>query len=75
MHKLGTRIAIGKWYWDIGFDFELLCNPVALNLLYVQATAEIERGWIPVTEDLRSRLNMLQGRNKKEEVFNPCYKI
>lgn len=72
MNKLGTRIALGKWYWDIGFDFELLNNPVALNLAYIQANAEVERGWIPVTEDLRQRLNTLHDKNKKEDVINFC---
>lgn len=70
MNKLGTRIAIGKWYWDTGFDFELFSHPVALNLLYLQATAEVERGWIPVKDDLRRRLSTLQDKNKKEEVIS-----
>lgn len=68
MHKMGTRIVIGKWYWDVAFDFEMLHDSVALNLLYIQASAEVERGWIPVTEELQRRLNTLKERNTKEEV-------
>ncbi|OXU28479.1 hypothetical protein TSAR_013359 [Trichomalopsis sarcophagae] len=67
MHKMGTRIVIGKWYWDVAFDFEMLNDSVALNLLYIQANAEVERGWIPATEELKRRLNTLKERNAKEE--------
>lgn len=68
MHKMGTRIVIGKWYWDVAFDFELLHDSVALNLLYIQAGAEVERGWIPITEALEHRLSTLKERNGKQEV-------
>lgn len=68
MHKINTRIAIGKWYWDSSFDFELLHDSVALNLLYIQAAAEVERGWIPTTRELQQRLNNLRDCSRKEEV-------
>ena len=69
MHKMGTKIVIGKWYWDTLLDSELLNDSVALELLYTQAHAEIERGWIPASEELQRRLRTLKERNEKTEVI------
>lgn len=43
-------------------------DPVALNLLYVQATAEIERGWILLNGDTKNRLDVYQKKGRKQEV-------
>lgn len=57
---------------------------VALNLLYAQAVAEVERGWVLADMDTRDMLSSLQSRGEKEEVREAttaadvkccCYKI
>lgn len=68
MHKIETRIVLGKWYWDIGFDLDLLQDSVASNLLYSQAVAEIERGWILTSGETHNNLKILKERNQKDEV-------
>lgn len=62
-------------------------DPVAVNLLYVQTVAEIEKGWIIATRDIKSQLTSLQVSLAKKEYmelaqtlkyygfiqFIPCY--
>ncbi|XP_014214443.1 sorting nexin-17 [Copidosoma floridanum] len=67
MRKIGTRIVIGKWYWDTEYDKNLLHDPMALKLLYAQALSEVERGWILTTEDIKCRLDSLKSRGSKEK--------
>lgn len=67
MSSMGTRIVLRKNYWDITYDIELLNDPVTLNLLYIQATAEIRSGWILVTKEVQHQLdNLGKSRNRKE---------
>lgn len=42
-------------------------DPIALNLLYVQTVAELERGWIICTKDTRLHLTKLQAKLAKKE--------
>ncbi|XP_014228366.1 sorting nexin-17 [Trichogramma pretiosum] len=67
INKIGTRIVLGKWYWDIGYDLELLEDPVARHLLYLQASAEEERGCIPTTEKIKLQLISLKDSDNEEE--------
>lgn len=74
-------------YWDSNFDFELMNDSVAVNLLYVQTVAEVEKGWIIATRDIKSQLTSFQVSLAKKEYielaqkmkyygflhFTPCY--
>ncbi|XP_012228574.1 sorting nexin-17 [Linepithema humile] len=87
MSSMGAVIVLRKSYWDTTYDLELLNDPVALNLLYVQTAAEIRSKWIPVTKEVQHHLENLQrSENTKEYVnvarylkyygyvqFAPCY--
>ena len=55
-------------YWDPGYDLELMSNQVALNLLYVQTVADVERGWVVSSKDVKQHLASLQARGGKKEV-------
>lgn len=70
MSSMDTRIVLRKNYWDTTYDLELLNDPVTLNLLYIQAAAEIRSGWILVTKEVQHQLENLQkSRSKKEVCF------
>ncbi|XP_068916093.1 sorting nexin-17 isoform X2 [Tenebrio molitor] len=76
-----------KSYWDCNYDQELMTDPVALNLLYVQTVCDVEKGWINCTRDVKMKLSNLQSRLVKREYielartlkyygfmqFMPCY--
>lgn len=67
MSSMGAKIVLRKSYWDTTYDLELLNDPVTLNLLYVQTTAEICSRWILTNKDTQYHLENLQkSRNKKE---------
>lgn len=72
LHIIGSRVVLGKNYWDIGYDFKLMNNEVAMNLLYIQAVAEIQWGWISITDELKNQLTVLQKHGKKKEVWRNC---
>ncbi|XP_058794452.1 sorting nexin-17 [Phymastichus coffea] len=67
MHKIETRIILGKWYWNIEFDLDLLQDSIASNLLYNQAVAEVERGWVLTSEEIHQNLKILKEQNQKDE--------
>lgn len=74
-------------YWDSNYDSELIMDPVALNLVYVQTVTEVEKGWISCTRDIKSQLANFQSKLAKREYielartlkyygfmqFLPCY--
>ncbi|KAJ8955471.1 hypothetical protein NQ318_003571 [Aromia moschata] len=69
-HKImrdANKIVIRKSYWDINYDFELMTDPVALNLLYAQTAMEIGKGWIIANE--RTQKLKYYGFTQ----FMPCY--
>jgi len=69
-NKLGShRIVLRKSYWDMAFDDDLMENKVTMNLLYVQAISDIERGWVKVTKDQMKHLKTLQQRGSKKELL------
>jgi len=70
MNSTDTRIVLRKNYWDTTYDVELLNDPVTLNLLYIQAVAEICSGWIPVTKEVRYQLENLQKSESRKEVYS-----
>lgn len=82
-----NRIVLRKSYWDKEYDLELITDPVALNLLYIQTVSDIERCWIYCTKEAKTQLVKLQARLAKREYvelartqkyygflqFSPCY--
>lgn len=54
-------------YWDKDYDLELMSDPVALNLLYIQAVSDIERGWTFCTNETKHTLANLQAQLAKKE--------
>lgn len=74
-------------YWDNNLDVELMKDPIALNLLYVQTLTDVERGLIICSNDIKMQLASLQGRLEKRAYielastlkyygfihFMPCY--
>lgn len=74
MHSIGSRVVLGKNYWDVGHDLELMSDAVSMNLLYIQAIAEVRRGWIRVTDELKDRMSVLETHRKKKEVCIHLYR-
>ncbi|XP_076246774.1 sorting nexin 17 [Calliopsis andreniformis] len=70
IHTIGSRVVLGKNYWDVGYDLELMNNAVALNLLYIQSVAEVQRGWILATDAAKDRLNDLQNHGQTKEYLD-----
>lgn len=73
-----TKYAIELFYssyWDTSFDYELLNDPVALNLLYVQTMAELEKGWILAIKEVKSQLTTLQVSLAKREYIELAQKL
>jgi sorting nexin-17 len=61
------RIVLRKRYWDSAFDKDLLENKVTMNLLYVQACNDLERGWVLASKEQLSHLERLQKKGSKRE--------
>lgn len=65
----GHKCVLRKCYWDAAYDQELMRDPVALNLLYIQTVSDNER-WPVVAEtspQTRDELASLQSRGNKKE--------
>ncbi|UYV78387.1 SNX17 [Cordylochernes scorpioides] len=60
-------LVLRKSYWDMGYDTEVSRDPAGLHLLYVQAVAEVEWGWLRAGPDSRQQLDSLQARGAKKE--------
>lgn len=73
--KDANKIVLRKSYWDSAYDFELMNDPVSLNLLYVQTVIEIEKGWILATRDIKSKLSSLQVSLAKKEYIELAQKL
>ncbi|XP_046825698.1 sorting nexin-17 [Vespa crabro] len=67
MCTLGIRVVLGRNYWDIEHDLEILDDSVGLSLLYNQTVAEIQRGWILITDEVQNCLENLQKNETKKE--------
>lgn len=61
------KIFIRKSYWDPMFDDDLIGDPVAMNLLYVQAVSDVERRWIITNKETQRQLASLQAKGSKKE--------
>lgn len=62
-----NRIVLRKSYWDKDIDLQLMSDPVALNLLYVQTVSDVERSWIYCSKETRNQLANLQAQLAKKE--------
>ncbi|XP_067929125.1 sorting nexin-17-like [Watersipora subatra] len=61
------RLVLRKSFWDTSMDEDLIEDRVAMNLLYVQATSDIDRGWVVADKEQHKRLAALQQKNSKKE--------
>nr|XP_033331517.1 sorting nexin-17 isoform X2 [Megalopta genalis] len=70
MHNIGRKIVLGKNYWDVAYDLELMNNAAAMKLLYVQAVSEVQRGWVIAKDELKDYLITLHNQGKKKEYLD-----
>ena len=61
-------ILVRKSYWDTDYDDDLHQDKAALNIIYWQALHEIEKSYVPASQEIRNRLTSLQARGDKIEV-------
>jgi hypothetical protein len=71
--KLLLYTCFSSSYWDPGYDLELVSNQVALNMLYIQTVADVERGWVLSSKEMKQQLALLQARGAKREVRYQAY--
>lgn len=45
-----------------------MSDKIALNLLYIQTSSDVDRGWILTTNEIKDQLNILQSNGNKKEV-------
>uniref|UniRef100_A0A6B0VBH6 Sorting nexin-17 n=2 Tax=Ixodes ricinus TaxID=34613 RepID=A0A6B0VBH6_IXORI len=63
----GHCLVVRKSYWDSGWDRALLDDRVALNLGYVQALSDLDRGWVLAPKETQRQLAALQAKGSKRE--------
>lgn len=56
LHRPHQRIQLRKAYWDISIDQVLYDDPIALNLLYIEAIADIKNEFITVPDEVQDEL-------------------
>ncbi|KAI8497403.1 PREDICTED: sorting nexin-17-like [Branchiostoma belcheri] len=61
------RIVLRKNFWEPSMDNDLLDDRIAMNLLYVQAVNDIERGWVFASKEVHKQLAALQTKGSKKE--------
>lgn len=70
INSTDMRIVLRKNYWDTTYDVELLNDPITLNLLYIQVSAEIRSNWISVTKEVQHELENLEKSGSRKEYLN-----
>lgn len=45
-----------------------MLDKIALNLLYIQTSSDVDRGWILTTNEVKDQLDALQSNGNKKEV-------
>lgn len=60
-------VMIRKSYWDAALDEDLFGDRVALNVLYLIAHHEVEKGHVVASKEVRHRLTALQAMGEKVE--------
>ncbi|XP_020895527.1 sorting nexin-17-like [Exaiptasia diaphana] len=61
------RIAVRKSFWDSKIEDKILEDKIGMNLLYVQAVSDIEKGWVVGPKEAYSRLAELKQSGSKKE--------
>ncbi|XP_058065184.1 sorting nexin-17 [Anopheles bellator] len=69
------RLVLRTGYWDPCYDLVLMRDRIALNLLYLQALSDVDRGWIVTTRDLLEELTNIQARGNKSEYLEIVRKL
>nr|XP_040235779.2 sorting nexin-17 [Anopheles coluzzii]XP_040235780.2 sorting nexin-17 [Anopheles coluzzii] len=69
------KLVLRTGYWDACYDLELMRDRIALNLLYLQAMSDVERGWIVTTRDQSEQLTNMQARGSKSEYLDVVRKL
>uniref|UniRef100_A0A182WF87 PX domain-containing protein n=1 Tax=Anopheles minimus TaxID=112268 RepID=A0A182WF87_9DIPT len=69
------KLVLRTGYWDPCYDVELMRDRIALNLLYIQALSDVERGWIVTSRDLNEQLTNMQARGSKSEYLDVVRKL
>lgn len=64
------QIVIRKNFWDSSYDLDLMRDKIALNLLYIQAVSDLERGWLIANSEHLECLSSLHVSGKKIEYLN-----
>jgi len=64
------RIVIRKNYWSAKYDDEIIEDRIAMNLLYVQISDDLERGWMLCSDAEKTKLDKLQADGLRKEVLN-----
>ncbi|XP_030748577.1 sorting nexin-17 isoform X2 [Sitophilus oryzae] len=72
--RTATRIVIRKG-WDKNYDSELMTDPVAMNLLYLQTMFEVENGWIITNRENKMQLDKIKSRLAKKEYIEFAQKL
>ncbi|XP_066926055.1 sorting nexin-17-like isoform X2 [Clytia hemisphaerica] len=63
------RIIIRKNYWSPSYDDDLLEDRIAMNLLYVQITDDLDRGWMLCSDEQKKRMKKLQNQGSRKDVL------
>nr|XP_032810432.1 sorting nexin-17-like isoform X3 [Petromyzon marinus] len=67
LQSLDYKIVLRKSYWDTAYDDDIMESIVGLNLLYIQAVSDVERGWIVASKEQLQQLKSLQDKGSKKE--------
>ncbi|XP_054564719.1 sorting nexin-31 [Eptesicus fuscus] len=59
------KVGLRKWYMDPSLDSMLMDCRAAVNLIYMQAIQDIQRGWAKPTQAQRQKLEALQEEDKQ----------
>jgi len=78
LHREGMetkQIQLRKAYWDTDIDWTLAEDPVALNLLYIEAKEDIKAKNIVVTDEAKVSLAAHQKAGLKKEFVERCSEL
>lgn len=66
--ETGTcRVAVRKTLWDPKIEDKIVQDRIGMNLLYVQAVSDLDRGWIVGPKEAHSKLADLKQKGAKGE--------
>lgn len=66
--ETGTcRVAVRKTLWDLQIEEKVLQDCIGMNLLYVQAASDLEKGWTHGPKEAHNKLAQLKQKGSKIE--------